>query len=176
MTTAAAIVFVTLVLRIDMKTDRITVSRSGMRKRALFLLIALLMTGRLAFAREIAVEEAVYERYCGTWSNDDFLLDLRFEEDTMTGRLAQYGESDDIVVWEFYHCQYEPESDILWCDGCIHYRERIDFVTFERTEEDWRLTDLSDIYFAFGDDENTIIGYGIEDISEPLVLQRERVE
>lgn len=143
-------------------------------RRAVQMVIVFLLAGMAAFAEADAANDDVYKRYGGSWSCEGFWLELRYEEGAMTGRLAQYEESGDTVVWDFYHCQYEPEGDILWCSGCIHYREHIDFKTFERTEADWWLSDLSDICFAFGDDEDTLIGYDIQDTGEPLVLRREK--
>jgi hypothetical protein len=134
----------------------------------------LLLAGMAAFAGANAAEDAMYERYCGVWSREDFILNLKYEDGEMTGSLMQFERSGDIVTWDFTHCWYVPESDILWCNVCTHYRVHIDPKTFERTEEDWWLTDLSDIYFAFGDDQDTLIGYEIEDIGEPLVLRREK--
>ena len=134
----------------------------------------LLLAGMAAFAPANAAEDAMYKRYCGVWSREDFILNLKYEDGEMTGSLMQFEQSGDVVTWDFTHCWYVPESDILWCNGCTHYRVHIDPKTFERTEEDWWLTDLSDIYFAFGDDQDTLIGYEIEDIGEPLVLRREK--
>ena len=136
------------------------------------LLLASLLAGMIAFADADAADAAVYERYCGTWTTDGNVLEFKYGEDGMTGMLIWFREPDVRVIWDFTACRYEPDSDILWCIGCTHYVERYGPKTDERTEEDWWLSDLSDIYFALGDDADTLIGYDIEDIGEPLVLRR----
>lgn len=55
--------------------------------------------------------------------------------------------------------------------SCIHYRKHIDFDTFEGTEENWWMTDLSGIYCAFGEEKDTLNGYGIEGLDGPLRLR-----
>ena len=147
-----------------------------MRFASILIIIVFILSGMSAFAGAGAAEDALYERYCGLWARDDFILNLQYKEGAMTGNLMQFEASGDNVVWEFTYCQYLPDEDILWCRGCTHYREHIDPETFQRTEEDWWLSDLSDIYFAFGDDEDTLIGHDIEDIGEPLVLKRQNLQ
>lgn len=138
------------------------------------LTVIFILAGMTAFAGANAAVESVYERYCGAWVCDDFILDFQYEAGEMTGKLTRYEESGNIVVWDFYHCQYETDSDILWCNGCTHYRSHLDMDTLEMKEEDWWQTDLSGIHFAFGDDEDMLIGYEIEDTGKPLVFQREK--
>ena len=147
-----------------------------MGKRIAILVLVLLLAGLNALAGSDAAEDSVYARYSGNWYFEDCLLELKYEEGAMTGSLMYFEKSGDIINWDFTSCIYVPEDDILWCNGCTHYRTHIDPQTHERTEEDWWLSDLSDIYFAFGDDEDTLIGYDIEDLGEPVVLRRSYLE
>ena len=136
-----------------------------------YLVILLILLSGIIAAQAEPSDSTLGPRNNCTWIADRYTLVFEYKEGELTGRLTHDEQSGDRVVWEFTHCEYV--SDCLWCPSCIHYREHIDFDSFERTEEDWWMTDLSDIYFALGEEKDTLNGYGIDGLDGPLELRRE---
>ena len=140
-----------------------------MRKHALMLLTALLLLCLASGAGAEAANADMIERYLGSWVNDEYRLYIRLEGEEIYSRLTQ---SEGDYAWEFDRCWYDAEEDRLYGDTCVRYREYIDWDTMELVQDDWSLADMVFAYFAFGEDEDTLIACDIPHIDEPLTFRR----
>ena len=118
-------------------------------------------------------EEAAIHRFLGGWLNEDFNLYIRQEDDELICMVSRYDDaSGDTVYWEFTPCVYQAEDDSLLCPTCVHYREHIDMETYEMIQEDWLLISMEETRFAFGDDEDMLIGSDIHDVDDLVAFRR----
>ncbi len=147
-------------------------------KRLFALLLAALLPVCLALSAwaeewpELSDGEGKADRFLGGWMNDDFNMYIRVEDEEIFCCLSRIDEAGDIVCWEFVPCGYVEEDDSLFCPTCIHYRERIDMEAHEIVQEDWSLIGLGFTRFAFGEDEDTLVGSDIPEIEGALEFRR----
>ena len=145
-----------------------------MKRRAVlflsvFLLVCLASGICIASAGAEELMESGIERFLGGWQNDEFKMYMRLEDDQIYCRLTQ-SDSDD--VWELSGFEYDVSEGSLYCMNCIHYREFIDWDTYELVQEDWSLTGLAFASFAFKDDEDTLIACDIPHLDGTLELRK----
>ena len=136
---------------------------------AVYLWICLVPAACIADAGAEALKEGRVDRFFGGWLNDEFRMYMRLEDDDIYCRLTQ---SDGDDVWELSGFEYDASEACLYCMNCIHYREFIDWDTYELVQEDWSLTGLTFTNFAFKDDENTLVVSDIPYIDGVLELHR----
>ncbi len=144
-------------------------------KRCTLLLLTVFLWVCLASGKCIAgagaenLMENRIDLFLGGWHNDEFKMYMRLEDDQICCRLTQ-SDSDD--VWELSGFEYDVSEESLYCMNCIHYREFIDWDTYELVQEDWSLTGLVFASFTFKDDEDTLIACNIPYINGDLELQK----
>lgn len=143
------------------------------RCAVLFLLILLWVCPAwgscIAGAGAEELMESGIDRFLGGWVNDAYSMYMRLENDMICCRMTQ-SDSDD--VWELSGFEYDAREDRLRCMNCIHYREFIDWNTYELVQEDWSLTGLVFADFVIKDDGNTLIASNIPYIDGKLELHR----
>lgn len=147
-------------------------------RRLIILFVAMLALACLIPGAWAETPEATaIHRFLGGWQHEDYSLYIRLEDDELICVLSRYDEaSDDTAYWEYTPFLYQAEDDSLCCPTCVHYRERIDFETYETIQEDWSLIELESTRLAFGDDEDTLVGSEIHGIDAPVVFRRVRDE
>ena len=111
--------------------------------------------------------EKIIGRYLGGWLNDEYRMYIRLEDDEVLCRLTQ-SEGDD--VWELSGCYYDTKEDCVYSMNCIHYREYIDWDTYELVQDDWSLTGLVFASLVLSDNGNTLIASDIPYIDGSLTL------
>lgn len=147
----------------------------GLMKRWVALLLTVFLWVCLASGNCIASagaeksKESWVDHFLGGWLNDEFRMYIRFEDDQIHCRLTK-SDSDD--VWELSGFDYDAREERLYCMNCIHYREFIDWDTYELVQEDWSLTGLAFVYFTFKNDGNTLIACDIPYCNGSLVLRK----
>ena len=107
--------------------------------------------------------------FLGGWLCDGFSMYMRLEDDQLCGRISQT-DGDD--VWELSGFEYDADEERLYCMNCIHYREFIDWDTYEIVQEDWSLTGLAFSTFDFKGGADTLTVCDIPHLDGDLELHR----
>ena len=145
------------------------IKRCAVLLLTVFLWFCLASETCIASTGAVKLKESRIDQFLGGWLNDEYSMYLRFEDDDIYCRLTN-SNSDD--VWELSGFDYDVSEERLYCMNCIHYREFIDWDTYELVQEDWSLTGLVFAYFAFKDDEDVLIACDIPYINGNLEFQK----